>query len=198
MTPEEAIQYFNDEIRLCRAAPYINGCQMTDDWQRTIDACEIAVAAIGKVSTLDMARGERDIVTKRMVELEQEVCRLKARLAAYEDTGLEPEAIADAVIAAKLMARSKIVSCFGVDADHVRELVEADQDGRLVVLPCGTDVDLVRDGHAFKADHWNHTLTAFRDAPGNKSGKQVAIFSIDEAEAALAQEGGTHEDSGSL
>lgn len=56
------------------------------------------------------------------------------RLTAYEDTGLEPEEISDAVIAAKLMAKSKIVSCFGVDADHVRELVEAEQDGRLVVL----------------------------------------------------------------
>ena len=58
------------------------------------------------------------------------------RLAAYEDTGLAPEEISDAVIAAKLMAKSKIVSCFGVDADHVRELVQAEQDGRLEVLPC--------------------------------------------------------------
>ena len=56
------------------------------------------------------------------------------RLAAYEDTGLEPEEISDAVIAAKLMAKSKIVSCFGVDADHIMELVQAEQDGRLVVL----------------------------------------------------------------
>ena len=67
---------------------------------------------------------------------------------------------------------------------------EAEQAGRLLVLPCGTDVELVRDGHAFKADHWNHTLTAFRDAPENKSGKQVALFSIKEAEAALAQKCG--------
>ena len=58
------------------------------------------------------------------------------RLAAYEDTGLAPEEISDAVIAAKLMAKSKIVSCFGVDADHVRELVQAEQDGRLEVHPC--------------------------------------------------------------
>lgn len=56
------------------------------------------------------------------------------RLKEYEETGLEPEEISDAVTAAKLMARSKIVSCFGMDADHVRELVKADQDGRLVVL----------------------------------------------------------------
>ena len=58
------------------------------------------------------------------------------RLGHYEDTGLEPEEIADAVTAAKLMARSKIVSCFGVDADHVREMVEAEKEGRLAVLPC--------------------------------------------------------------
>ena len=63
------------------------------------------------------------------------VPRIYARLAAYEDTGLEPEEIADEVTAAKLMARSKIVSCFGVDADHVRELVKAEQAGRLFELP---------------------------------------------------------------
>ena len=84
------------------------------------------------------------------------------RLAAYEDTGLEPE-----------------------DMAHWMDYFLAECEGRLVVLPCGTDVDLVRDGHAFKADHWNHTLTAFRDAPENKSGMQVALFSIKEAEAAL-------------
>ena len=50
-------------------------------------------------------------------------------------------------------------------------------------------MNLVRDGHTYKADHWNHTLTAFWDAPENKSGKQVALFSIKEAEAALAKEG---------
>lgn len=74
--------------------------------------------------------------------------------------------------------------------DHLRDLLQAEQAGRLVVLPCGTDVELVRDGHSFKADHWNHTLTAFRDAPKNKSGKQVALFSIKEAEAALVGKGG--------
>ena len=73
--------------------------------------------------------------------------------------------------------------------DHLRDLLQAEQDGRLVVLPCGTDVELVRDGYVFKADHWNHTLTAFRDEPKNKSGKQVALFSTKEAEAALAQKG---------
>ena len=150
------------------------------------DLCVDAACAIESLlDKLKYAEAERDAVTRHMIELEQEVCRLKSRLAAYEDTGLEPEEIADAVTAAKLMAKSKIVSCFGVDADHIRELVQAEQDGRLLVLPCGTDVELVRDGYTFKADHWNHTLTAFRDEPKNKSGKQVALFSTKEAEAAL-------------
>ena len=77
-----------------------------------------------------------------------------------------------------------------VPLDRLLELACADKYGRLVVLPCGTDAELVRDGHTFKADHWNILLTAFRDAPENKSGKQLAIFSIKEAEAALAGKGG--------
>lgn len=74
--------------------------------------------------------------------------------------------------------------------NHLRDLLQAEKSGQLVVLPCGTDAELLRDGHTFKADHWNHTLTAFRDAPENKSGKQVALFSIKESEAALAGKGG--------
>ena len=111
------------------------------------------------------------------------------RLGHYEDTGFDPEEIAD------FMKRwEQTVEIGGMlkkyCIDHIRDLLHAEQDGRLVVLPCGTDVELVRDGHSFKADHWNHTLTAFRDAPENKSGKQVALFSIEEAEAAMAQKGG--------
>lgn len=58
------------------------------------------------------------------------------RLAAYEDTGLTPEEVNDAVVGAKLMAKSKLVSAFGVAAESLRELAEADKAGRLVVLPC--------------------------------------------------------------
>lgn len=69
--------------------------------------------------------------------------------------------------------------------ERLKKYEDAEQDGRLVVLPCGTNVELKRNGHTFRADHWNHSLTAFRDAPETNSGKQVALFSIDEAEAAL-------------
>lgn len=59
------------------------------------------------------------------------------KLKAYEDTGLTPEEVNDAVVGAKLMAKSKLVSAFGVAAERLRELAEADKDGRLVVLPKG-------------------------------------------------------------
>ena len=60
--------------------------------------------------------------------------RLLDRLAAYEDTGLTPEEIKapfteDAMI--NLAAQA-----LGVDPSRLRELAEADKDGRVVVLPC--------------------------------------------------------------
>ena len=105
--------------------------------------------------------------------------RALRRLAAYEDTGLEPD-----VCSNYRKFEDEAISK-GVTFKRIVELMNADHDGRLVVLPCGTDVYLERDGYVFKADHWNHTLTAFRDEPKNKSGKQIALFSTKEAEAAL-------------
>ena len=58
------------------------------------------------------------------------------RLKAYEDTGLTPEEVNDAVVGSKLLAKSKLVSAFGVAAERLRELADADKDGRLMVLPC--------------------------------------------------------------
>lgn len=60
------------------------------------------------------------------------------RLAAYEDTGLEPEEV----------KRLQLYSAYGVKQamleeymsigkiDHLRELSQAEKEGRLVVLPC--------------------------------------------------------------
>lgn len=58
------------------------------------------------------------------------------RLKQYEDLGLEPKEVNDAVVGAKLMAKAKLVSAFGVAAERLRELAEADKGGRVVVLPC--------------------------------------------------------------
>ena len=69
------------------------------------------------------------------------------RLAAYEDTGLTPEEIKapfteDAMINLEAQA-------LGVEPSRLREIAEADKDGRCVVLPCkvgDTVWRIVRDG----------------------------------------------------
>lgn len=43
---ERAIQYFEREIRFCENAPALNGCEMTEDWMLTRDACKLAVVAL--------------------------------------------------------------------------------------------------------------------------------------------------------
>lgn len=57
--------------------------------------------------------------------------RLKDLLAAYEDTGMTPEEIDMDHEAAETLRQL----CRGCDLDRLEELVEADKDGRVVVLP---------------------------------------------------------------
>lgn len=69
------------------------------------------------------------------------------KLKAYEDTGLGPEEVNNAVVGAELMAKGKLVSAFGVTAERLRELAEADKGGRVVVLPSNkalTNADRMR------------------------------------------------------
>ena len=44
-----------------------------------------------------------------------------------------PEEVNDVIVGAKLLVKAKLVSAFGVAAERLRELAEADKDGRLVV-----------------------------------------------------------------
>lgn len=56
------------------------------------------------------------------------------RLKAYEDLGFEPEEYKRAMNA-DIIVRAAAVA-LGVAAERLRELTEADKDGRVVVLPC--------------------------------------------------------------
>lgn len=58
------------------------------------------------------------------------------RLAAYEDTGLEPEEIKAMIAASIGKAIAEIKEFEGVPIDRLRELAKADKEGRCVVLPC--------------------------------------------------------------
>ena len=58
------------------------------------------------------------------------------RLAAYEDTGLYPESVEALKLPMMGKAISEITEFDGLPIDRLRELAEADKDGRMVVLPC--------------------------------------------------------------
>lgn len=58
------------------------------------------------------------------------------RLAAYEDTGLYPESVEALKLSMMGKEISKITEFNGLPIDRLRELAEADKDGRCVVLPC--------------------------------------------------------------
>ena len=113
--------------------------------------------------------------------------RLKDRVAAYEDTGLDPEDILSATDTAKVACALHELNQYKDlgSIDRLRELLEADRDGRCIVLPCKEGDKLRRDGIEFTADHWNLTLTAFAEDKSTKSGKRVGLFGVKEAEAAL-------------
>ena len=106
------------------------------------------------------------------------------RLAAYEDTGLEPREVS-AIVKEWSYFCTVIGECGGID--RVKELAEADRAGRLVVLPFSDadDVEMQRDGITYKSDHWNILLTAFADNNLTLSGRKIGIFSVEEAEKAL-------------
>lgn len=62
------------------------------------------------------------------------------RLAAYEDSGLTPEQVDALKIASMGKAVAQITEFEGLPIARLRELAVADQEGRVIVLPCkGTD-----------------------------------------------------------
>lgn len=105
-----------------------------------------------------------------------------ARLASYEATGLTPEQVVN--------AKTIIESAFADDtskAERIRKLVAADDEGRVTILPCRGDADIVlmRNGIAFKPDHWNIHLTVFAENQPTPSGKKVALFDLSEVQESM-------------
>lgn len=58
------------------------------------------------------------------------------RLAAYEDTGLEPEAVETVKLALATKHLVDLETLNNTPISRLVELAEADKDGRVVVLPC--------------------------------------------------------------
>ena len=111
------------------------------------------------------------------------------RLREYEDTGLYPESVEALKLSMMGKAISEITEFDGLPIDRLRELAEADKDGRVVVLPCNgySDIDIVRNGISYKPDHWNIHLTAFAHGQNTPSGLKVGLFDIGEVEREMEE-----------
>ena len=100
------------------------------------------------------------------------------RLAAYEDTGLEPEEIKQMCALARLNS-----NIFDNDfGNHIAELIVAEQDGRLVVLPCKVGDTLYVDKRTI-VDGWRVKGVSAELATGKvvafSTNKQSAFIKIE-------------------
>ena len=132
--------------------------------------------------------------------------RVWERLNEYEDTGLEPEEIVGFMKQwAQAAEIGGMLKKYGID--HILDVIQAEQDGRLMVLPWAAgDVIYEADQahgvvkHTFAGEPaWMMHSYAVDDA-GNEwydgwgSSDETPFYKTrEEAEAVLAQEGGTHE-----
>ena len=136
---------------------------------------------------------------KWMLPAELSRCQIRAvmkRLAAYEDTGMEPEEINDmALEVATLKTIESMYDGFG-KPDHIRDLLQAENEGRLVVLPCKVGDHVWADGReaivvwffGYKTERYLHAQfldnAEYTDIPFYEIGKTV-FLTRQEAEAAL-------------
>ena len=130
------------------------------------------------------------------------------RLAAYEETGLEPEEIIGLKNTCEQLSGIND-SLFKANQEMGKDLAEwkkANDDGRLVVLPCKVGDHVWADGReaivvwffGYKTERYLHAQfldnAEYTDIPFYEIGKTV-LLTRQEAEEAIAQEGGTNEDS---
>ena len=95
------------------------------------------------------------------------------RLAAYENTGLEPEEI---VIIREDIENGYMKSTarrYGVPVDRLRELAEADREGRCVVLPAGIG-DTVY--HITTCKNFSKVLDGTMYGPNGKLGTAYGLY----------------------
>ena len=123
---------------------------------------------------------------------------LYGRLKAYEDTGIEPEAVETVKLALAAKHLVALETLNNTPISRLVELAEADKDGRVIILPCKVyETDGVRVyEHTVREviyetaggpDHWNIYLMAYAHGQNTPSGLKVGLFDIGEVERAMQE-----------
>ena len=116
------------------------------------------------------------------------------RLAAYEETGLEPEEI-------ELLAKQRglyVDACGELPLKRIRELAKADREGRCVALPCKIGDTLYRIQRFKRGKNWKKEAEFIRTVELNRNNfwrividgelGETVFLTRAEAEAALRRE----------
>ena len=88
------------------------------------------------------------------------------RLAAYEDTGLEPEAVETVKLALAAKHMVDLETLNNTPISRLVELAEADKDGRVVVLPCKVGDTVYTNNRVLGADNAMHDEICTRRIKG--------------------------------
>ena len=128
----------------------------------------------------------------------KEIDKIIDRLGTYEDAGLEPEDLKKAFNETAILELA--AQALSTTPDHLRDILQAEQDGRLEVLPCKVGDHILADGREaivvwfFGYKTWRFLHVQFLD---NAECADIPFYEIgknrlpdpEEAEAALAKEG---------
>ena len=74
-----------------------------------------------------------ELIGVMMTPSNDTMCRILTRLATYEDTGLEPEDLKKAFNETAILKLA--AQALSTTPDHLRDLIKAEKNGRMVVLP---------------------------------------------------------------
>lgn len=165
-----------------------------EDWEETLFF--VKSDPNGAYNIIDIAKYQGE------PEFDEILKNVALRLAAYENTGLEPENIISAVDMAKVACALEELNAYKKlgSLHRLRELAEADREGRCVVLPCKVEDDVyinifgrtlpftvisisqMASTPTFKAQHGIRLVYIFKaDDVG-----ETVFMTREEAEAALA------------
>ena len=137
-----------------------------------------------------------DLHTERLEYASEYIPLIDAanRLAAYEDTGVEPEDLNRAFNETAILKLA--AQALSTTPDHLRDLLQAENDGRLVVLPCkagsliyvGRRPAIITRFFGYVRERYFHAVFCDEnkgiDIPFEELGKTV-FLTREEAEAAL-------------
>lgn len=180
---------------VCLGCGYEHNC--------SIHGCAILRDAVECIEELKRVLRESEA---DRAELGKQLAAVQQELTAYKDTGLEPEDFKKAFNETAILKLE--AQALSTTPDHLRDLLQAEQDGRLVVLPQKTVWELTMDAGPdcdmkCPVDAWDESLGCdlcikakqfAYERPCTQErlkelGKTV-FLTREEAEAALAGKGG--------